>query len=306
MTPGEPFAYASSRYRGAAVLRPDPAGVQVVDEVDVESYVRGVVARESPSSWRPAALQAQAVVARSYALAERSPRASFDVYPDERSQVYGGVPAETAPTDQAVAATAREVVLTSGGRIATTFFSSSSGGRTAANEDVWGGAPLSYLRSVPDPADRISPYFTWGPYGYSAGQLGAGLGLGPVASVAVRTNPSRRVATVAVTRPDGSRRTISGAAARMALGLRSTRFAISMLDLTAVVRRRGGLVITGRSWSRLHVSLLAEGADGRFRAIRGVTPTMRGALRFRRVRVPAGRQLELRTGRTRSYIVLAP
>ncbi len=306
IAPSEPFGFESSRYRGALVLRATTPGVEIVDHLDVDSYVRGGVARAAPSSGRPAALEAQAVVARSYALAEASPTGSFDVYPDERSQVYGGVSAETAPTDRAVAATARQVVLTAAGTVATTFFSSSSGGRTAANEDVWVGPPVPYLRSVPDPSDRISPYSAWGPLAYSAAQLGARLGVGRVAAVSVRTNPSRRVSSLTVRSRSGSETTFSGTSARTALGLRSTWFRISMLDLSAVVRRGGGLTIVGRSSSARLVALLAEGADGRTRPIRTVRPSVGGLLRLSRVRVPAGRRLELRTGRTRSYVVVAP
>src|SRR5206468_3589387 len=79
----------------------------VVDAVGLEDYVRGVVSRESPASWPAAALQAQAVAARTYAVTTSGGAATrgFDQYPDQRSQVYGGVSAEKPSTDAAVAAT---------------------------------------------------------------------------------------------------------------------------------------------------------------------------------------------------------
>lgn len=305
LTPGQPIGYASSTYRGSLVLRSTPSGVQVVNQLDLDSYVRGVVSRESPASWQPAALQAQAIVARSYALAEADPRATFDVYPDQRSQVYGGVAAETPTTDAAVAATAGQIVLTGTGAVATTFFSSSSGGRTAANEDVWGGPPISYLRSVPDPTDSISPYFTWGPLVYSGSQLGAALGTGRVRAVRVTTNPSRRVSTISVSGVGGPPVVETGSDVRTALGLRSTWFAITMLDLRPVTRRGSGLVIRGLASNSNAVSLFATGSDDRLRVIRRGKPKA-GVVIFRNVRVPKGRKLELRSGRSRSYATRTP
>ena len=112
-----------------------------------------------PSSWPAEALRAQAVVARSYAL--RSRRSGvFDVYADVRSQMYRGLAGEAATTTAAVRATRAKVVFAAG-EVAQTFFFSTSGGRTAAVEEEWGGEPLSYLRSVDDPHDDLSPYHTW-------------------------------------------------------------------------------------------------------------------------------------------------
>src|SRR5256886_12532125 len=116
-----------------------------------------------PYRWRLAALEAQAVAARSYAIATLKPTARFDLYPDTRSQVYGGIAYETPRTDLAVHRTAGRV-LTWNGHVATTFFFSTSGGRTAAIRDVWPrAAPAPYLRSVVDPYDAGSPHHAWGP-----------------------------------------------------------------------------------------------------------------------------------------------
>ena len=91
----------------------------------------GVVPSEMPNTWLPEALKAQAVAARSYALAVRKTSSWFDLYADTRSQVYLGIAHEKPSTTAAVQATAGEVVLYEG-RVATTYFYSSSGGRTAA------------------------------------------------------------------------------------------------------------------------------------------------------------------------------
>ena len=130
--------------------------------VGLEAYLQGVVPREMPSAWPPEALKAQAVAARSYALATRAGRRAFDLYADVRSQVYGGVAAEEPATTTAVDATAGQVVLYDG-KVATTFFFSTSGGRTASAADAWSGEPVPYLVSVADPYDDASPYHDWGP-----------------------------------------------------------------------------------------------------------------------------------------------
>ena len=76
----------------------------------LDSYVRGVVAGEMPSSCPLAALKAQAVAARTYALATRKTTGSFDPYPDTRSQVYRGVTGESVRSHAAVAQTAGRIL----------------------------------------------------------------------------------------------------------------------------------------------------------------------------------------------------
>ncbi len=152
-------------YRGALEVRPSgvPGRLNAINAVGIESYLRGVIAEESPSSWPLEALKAQAVAARSYALSSGVGGKGFDAYDDTRSQVYGGIGAETARTNTAVTETANEVVLYAG-KIAQTFFMSTSGGHTENNENSFlGGTPEPYLRGVPDPneAKAGSSYHRW-------------------------------------------------------------------------------------------------------------------------------------------------
>jgi stage II sporulation protein D len=210
-------------YRGRMVLSRDGGAVLVVNSVGLEQYLYGVVPSEMPASWSAEALKAQAVVARSYALRSRRPGEPYDVFSDTRSQVYRGVLAETDATNGAVRAT-KAGVVTAGGQIAQTFFFSTSGGRTATNEEAFGGTPISYLRSVADPYDTLSPYHDWTAR-FTATQarrrlksvtLGTLKGL----KVASRT-PSGRAATVTV-RGSGGDQTVSAATIRTLLELRST------------------------------------------------------------------------------------
>lgn len=146
------------RYRGSLVV----ADGLAVNHVGLEDYVRGVVARESPASWPQEALRAQAIAARTYAITTSAGgRQGFDQYADVRSQVYGGVGAETPTTDEAVRATRGRIVVRDG-RPVTTFFFSTSGGHT---EDVENSFLRSlaqpWLRGVPDPFDDVSPRHRW-------------------------------------------------------------------------------------------------------------------------------------------------
>lgn len=129
-----------------------------VNRLNVETYLRGVVPTEMPATWRQAALEAQSVAARSYAAREitDNPNRSFHVYDDTRSQVYGGVAAERAKTNTAIAATAG-TILTYEGKPALTQFSSSNGGWTVA------GATQGYLVAKYDKFEQYSsnPNSTW-------------------------------------------------------------------------------------------------------------------------------------------------
>jgi SpoIID/LytB domain protein len=155
---GSVLHLGARHYRGDLVVAAVGGGVRVVNRLPVEGYVRGVVTNESPAGWgdvgAQAALEAQAVAARSYALwtvDNGGGKCGGFLCPDTSDQVYNGYDSETANGNAAVAATAGKVVL-SGGAVAETFFSSSSGGRTAASVDTWGGN-LNYLESTADPAD---------------------------------------------------------------------------------------------------------------------------------------------------------
>jgi stage II sporulation protein D len=205
--------------------------VRVVNVVGLEPYLWGVVPSEMPDRWPAEALKAQAVVARTYALTHLTGGGDFDLYPDTRSQVYGGVAAESAAARDAVNGTAGRVVLYKG-ELAQTFFFSSSGGRTANVQDVWNSKALPYLVSVPDPYDTLSPYHDWGPLRFGAAQLGRRLGArGKLLDIRTDASPSGRVRSLTLVGTKGTR-TITGAKARVAMGLRSTWFTIGALSLT--------------------------------------------------------------------------
>ncbi|MGZ5308546.1 MAG: SpoIID/LytB domain-containing protein [Solirubrobacterales bacterium] len=148
-------------YRGGLQVRPSASGgVDAIDWLPVEAYVRGVVGYESPSSWPIEALRAQAVAARSYALTTPVGDAGYDLYDDTRSQVYGGVAAEGPRTDKAVDSTSG-LTVAHDGRVARTYFFSTSGGHTEDVENAFGGDPVPYLKGVADPYEAESSYHEW-------------------------------------------------------------------------------------------------------------------------------------------------
>ncbi len=211
-------------YRGSLVVYSSSGVLSAVNHVGLEEYLYGVVPWEMPSTWAREALKAQAVVARSYALATLKPSATFDLYADTRSQVYGGIRAETARTNQAVAETALQVVLYRG-EVAETYFSSTSGGHTENNEfSFLGGTPEPYLRGVPDPYDGVSPYHRW-TRKMGLRQIERRLGgfvRGRLKRIkAIKRGASPRIVKAKVVATRGVRR-ISGPKLRARLGLRDT------------------------------------------------------------------------------------
>lgn len=216
-------------YRGSFQVDVVGGKLRVIDVVALEQYLYGVVPAEMPYSWAPEALKAQAIAARSYALATRKLAAPFDLYPDTRSQMYLGIEREQPSTNAAVDATAGQVVLYNG-QVATTFFYSTSGGRTASSADVWGSF-TPYLVSVPDPYDTISPYHTWGPYTFDGAKLAKTFKVpGAITDVRSTVNSSGRVQKLTLVGAAGSV-DVSAASVRSVLGLRSTWFEVGMLGL---------------------------------------------------------------------------
>jgi stage II sporulation protein D len=225
-----PLVALGKPYRGLLRVYSDGKRVQLVNVLRLETYVRGVVGHEMPDDWPLEALKAQAVAARSYALATRAepdPARPFDLYNDTRSQVYGGIEAESPAVTAAVAATAGQV-LSYGGRIIPAYYSASSGGRTSSAAEIDGRA-VPYLVSVPDPYDTLSPYHDWSVTlsdADAATRLKSVLQGDLVDLAIVAITPSGRAATGRVTGTLAVS-VIPATTARTLLGLRSTWFAIA-------------------------------------------------------------------------------
>jgi stage II sporulation protein D len=209
-------------YRGRLIGRNVGGSLYAINKVGMQGYVQGVIPNEVPASWPRHALRAQAVAARSYALASRVGGNGYDLYDDTRSQVYGGRSSETGATNQAAEATAGEVIK-AGGRVATAFFFSTSGGRTENSEFVF-AEPRSYLKSVKDPFDKRSPVHRWR-VSFSNSEMRSklsGLFAGKLRRIKVlKTGRSPRIVRARVVGSKGSTN-VSGDTLRFRLGLRST------------------------------------------------------------------------------------
>jgi SpoIID/LytB domain protein len=139
-------------YRGTILGELESGTLEAVNDVNIELYLLSVVPDEMPSPWPAAALQAQAVAARTYARhGLNDPKASwYDVDGDTRDQAYGGVGAEKPRTTRAVQATAGEVIVDAAGHAVFAQYGSADGGWT-----VSGG--VSYLPAEADPYDGMIP-----------------------------------------------------------------------------------------------------------------------------------------------------
>lgn len=136
-------------YRGNLIIKEGDDGFTVINDVSLEEYLLGVVPSEMPSSWNIEALKAQAVVARSYALANLGKRLRFgyDLKDTPEDQAYGGASGEKNRTTQAVLAT-KGKVLVYDGKVINACYCASAGGRTRLSSEVWNTTPVPYFHSV--------------------------------------------------------------------------------------------------------------------------------------------------------------
>ena len=149
-------AQYGQEYRGELEISIDGSGhkINAVNIIDLENYLRGVIAGEMPSAWGNyggmEALKAQAVVARTYALYEQGLQrhSGYHLCDAQHCQVYGGKGAETFNTDQALAETRGEI-LTYNGEVIEPFYNATNGGFTEQPQNVWLN-PVPYIRSEPD------------------------------------------------------------------------------------------------------------------------------------------------------------
>ena len=226
------FQLKQRGYRGRLQVLVGGSGLRAINHVGLESYLPSVVGSEMPASWPQAALRAQAVAARTYALRQRKPADPFDLSATVSSQVYKGVDAETPSTREAVLST-RGQVLMYGSSLANAVFHSSSGGATENSGDLW-SQQLPYLVSVPD-FDQASPVQAWQQRLEPEQLQQAFAEIGGAQRIDVlSTTSTGRVRQARVSGPSGTL-VVSGAQLRSRLGLKSTmvRFELAASELAA-------------------------------------------------------------------------
>ena len=126
-----------------------------MNDLPLELYLRGVVPSEMPPSWEHEAHKAQAIAARSYALANMGKRHQYgyDLKDTPEDQAYGGASAETPHTNNAVTET-EGIVIIYDGKIVPAYYSASAGGQTKNASQVW-TQDLPYIKSVPSFDDGV-------------------------------------------------------------------------------------------------------------------------------------------------------
>jgi len=238
-------------YRGALELRRTPGGrVTVVNVIDLESYLYGVIKAEIDPRWPREAVRAQAVAARTLAVhrmqAAREPGSMpFDLPATTDAQVYLGEDAEDPAATAAVDET-RGLVATYEDRPIFAAYHSNSGGHTENSENVW-GTPYPYLRGVPDPYALEAPGISWSaalPFDAIAGDLRRG-GIyvaGLTDLVPGRVTPWGRVLTIVLRDDAGRSQEINANRFRLLIGpsvVRSTMFHVTREGLAADFAGRG-------------------------------------------------------------------
>jgi SpoIID/LytB domain protein len=206
-------------YRGLFEVTGGPGAVRLRNHVDIDDYLRGMA--EVPGTWPAAAVQAQTVAARTYAL--RAMAGAGEICDSESCQVYAGVARETSGQDAAVAAT-RGWVLTHGGGLAATFYSASAGGHSATVQEGFGSSyDIPYLPARPEPTDDVRPWNLE----VSLADVAARLGYpGRLTDVRVdAAGPSGRPVAMTLV-GDAGDRPVDPQVFRRRLGLRSTFFSV--------------------------------------------------------------------------------
>lgn len=142
-------------YRGSVMIENKNGKLNVINILDVEHYLYGVLPKEMGiSTAPPEAMKAQAIVSRTYALKQKNSGASYDLSATNSSQVYGGFSAEAGYASQAVDAT-KGLAIYYDQQLITAYFCSNAGGYTESSENVWSSG-LSYAKAVYSPYDAVA------------------------------------------------------------------------------------------------------------------------------------------------------
>jgi len=225
-------------FRGMLEITTDDSGdMIVVNQVETGRYLASVTGAESPSSWHPDALAAQAIAARTYLVTHLRRHAHYDLEGDTRDQEYAGLGTEADSTVRAVERTAG-VVATYRGVPIEALYSANAGGVTEDSENVYANA-LPYLRSVPSPGDELAKDSGWGKTSwewnreFTAPQLGdylrsRGINVGvPQRIDLVRVTGAGRVTLARVVGTTGTR-DIGKDVTRYYFGLKSSLFTVQI------------------------------------------------------------------------------
>jgi stage II sporulation protein D len=231
-----PVLINNKKYHGdfEVIINPqNPNSLNVINNVLVEDYLKGVVPSESSASWPVESLKAQAIAARTYAIAnwKRRENMGFDLMATVSDQVYNGIGVEQDSTSQAVEETRNQVILFAGKPINALFFAC-SGGYTDSSKEVW-NIDLPYIQAVPD-FDQEAPKYHWKKTISNAALQDAlkqmGYNIGAIKEIEpLELTPQKRVKTIKFTGTDGTVVADSNKF-RFAAGLNSTLWTVEASD----------------------------------------------------------------------------
>tara|TARA_B100000579_G_scaffold240021_1_gene196812 strand:- start:1325 stop:2578 length:1254 start_codon:yes stop_codon:yes gene_type:complete len=217
--------YKNRRYAGELRVALNDQKLQIINYLKLEKYLNSVVGSEMPKEFPLAALQAQAIAARTYALKLLGKNKLFDVHSTQASQVYLGLESETPKTNKAVKST-KSLALFYQNKLINAVFHSSSGGKTENSGEVW-RYQLPYLRSVID-YDQNSTKFRWSNKFTSSELEKIFPDLGGLNSIKItKKSKSQRVLKIRLNGPNGNKN-ISGKSLREKLKLLSTKFEVDL------------------------------------------------------------------------------
>ena len=287
LEPGGTVVFNGRRWRGELLVSSTSEGLTVVNRLRMDDYLRGVVPLEigTSSPGDAAAVEAQAVTARSYAVTRLGSPRGYDVTATTQDQVYGGADAETQVGSASVDAT-HGLVLLYGGTVVNAPYHANCGGSTAAPQDSWRSAAEPFLQRVSDQIPGTNRYycdqaprFRW-TRTFDAEELrgavaryvrtlpGGTAGIGAVTNVAVTSvTPAGRVGTLTVD-TDRGRWSLRGNEIRSALRSPAGELLYSTYFSVDVVAGRGGvqqLLLKGGGNGH-GVGMCQSGAIGRARA----------------------------------------
>lgn len=242
--------FAGFKYNGAFQYARlgDDEKITVVNFVDIDDYVKGVVPYEMNGKWPLEALKAQALTARTYAASHFNSYRSygFDVTNDTYSQVYQGLNSANSTTNSACDATAGQYIWYHG-HLCQTFFFSSDGGATESSKNVW-GTDLPYLQGVYDPyEDEVNTGHNSWTYTLTPAQVQSKVNskfkksLGPITSIIPEYTEMGNVLSLTFTDASGNSHTVMRTNCYYALDVDSLRFTVSQ-DAS------GNFVINGSGW----------------------------------------------------------
>lgn len=215
-------------FRGRILVHPRDGIFTVINQLDIEDYLLGVVPGEMPSTWPQEALKAQAVAARTYTLKNLNRRRAlgYDLNADVSDQMYLGYLKETASTNLAVQSTRGEVLRDSSGVLIDAYYSSHAGRFTNSPEEAWGLSPSFALLTVKELAEDSKPwevFVSW----VDLNKALADLRLGEIKAIqVVERTYTGRMARVLIL-GDSKQVTLTGEEFRHKLKLRSTDASIS-------------------------------------------------------------------------------